>query len=251
LEESTLRSPLMDGETVFQTADGTTRIYLMPYSKGGGTDPQGHSPQPPKYMWQLSFPVPDEEAAMELSRRGPSGLKDEALARCQNWHAPIPDILNKTPVELVSGYPVYDRDHLTTEMLQSGRAKGSVGGRRAISDATTLDDGYGDSSDDSLLPVTLLGDAAHPMSPFKGQGANQALLDALSLARSLHRARRRGQSVARALTEYEQEMTARSAKKVTASSAAAQFLHTEVAILEGNVTRGGAAAAAAATTTLL
>ena len=32
---------------------------------------------------------------------------------------------------------------------------------------------------------TLLGDAAHPMAPFKAQGANQALLDAVSLARCL------------------------------------------------------------------
>ena len=81
-------------------------------------------------------------------------LKKEACRRCQ-WHAPIPQILAATQEAQVSGYPVYDRALLESELLEKG------------------------------AQVTLIGDAAHPMSPFKGQGANQALLDALALARAI------------------------------------------------------------------
>jgi hypothetical protein len=49
-----------------------------------------------------------------------------------------------------------------------------------------------------------------------------------------------------ALEEYEAEMIKRSAAKVKASSEAAKFLHSDIAISSGDVTRGGAAAAAAA-----
>jgi 2-polyprenyl-6-methoxyphenol hydroxylase-like FAD-dependent oxidoreductase len=113
--------------------------------------------------------------------------------------------------------------------------------------------------DTTTIPssVTLVGDAAHPMSPFKGQGANQALLDALSLARSLYatcclrgdKITSPSNSIRDAIHKYHQEMTVRSAKKVQASAQAAQFLHTDVAIQQGNMTRGAAAAAAAANNT--
>lgn len=221
-------SPLLDGKTVFQTADGTTRIYLMPYSKKKN-----------EYMWQLSFPM-REEAAISLSSRGPNALKEEALRRCQLWHSPIAEILHATPIELVSGYPVYDRDLLSTDILTSSRRRKMH--RPPISKVSNKDSSSTSaSSSPVLLPITLLGDAAHPMSPFKGQGANQALLDALSLARSIYRVHcRDGRSLIDALELYEKEMIDRSSTKVRASGAAAEFLHTEIAIQEGDVTRGAA-----------
>jgi len=192
-------STLLDAATVFQTANGNERIYIMPYKKDS-------------VMWQLSFPMPEEEAKV-LSARGVNALKDEALRRC-DWHDPIPQILSATSENLISGYPVYDRTLLEPELLQQAGQ------------------------------VTLIGDAAHPMSPFKGQGANQALLDALALARAITRECRplsgwHEVGIREALlTEFEAEMLARTASKVTGSADAAQFLHSDTVLFEGNEPRG-------------
>ena len=92
--------------------------------------------------------------------------------------------------------------------------------------------------------VTLIGDAAHPMSPFKGQGANQALLDALALAREIYIGCRplskwRDAGVRESvLTKFELEMLERSATKVKDSAEAAQFLHTKIVLYEGDEPRG-------------
>jgi len=82
------------------------------------------------------------------------------------------------------------------------------------------------------------------MSPFKGQGANQALLDALSLARTITRACRPQSNWREAgirasvLTEFEAEMLQRSSKKVKESAEAAEFLHTESVLNETDAPRG-------------
>ncbi|KAL3917835.1 MAG: hypothetical protein SGPRY_006249 [Prymnesium sp.] len=110
--------------------------------------------------------------------------------------------------------------------------------------------------------------SVYPMAPFKGQGANQALLDALALGRALcssvlgeaassdnarrasdaelavRRPRRRcGRGVREVLSEYEREACGRAAVKVRASREAALLLHSPVALAKasGSLTRSAAA----------
>jgi 2-polyprenyl-6-methoxyphenol hydroxylase-like FAD-dependent oxidoreductase len=59
-------------------------------------------------------------------------------------------------------------------------------------------------------PVTLLGDAAHPMLPHAGQGAAQALEDAVAVGRVL----KGTNDISAALRRYEQARSARSARIV-------------------------------------
>ncbi|RKR05724.1 2-polyprenyl-6-methoxyphenol hydroxylase-like FAD-dependent oxidoreductase [Flavobacterium sp. 90] len=190
---------LLDSATVFQTANGNERIYIMPYKEDS-------------VMWQLSFPMPEDEAKA-LSAKGTKALKEEACRRTQ-WHDPIPQILLATAEAQISGYPVYDRELLQPELLENAGS------------------------------VTLIGDAAHPMSPFKGQGANQALLDALMLARGISKGCRPSSEWRKlgirknVLTEFEAEMLERSATKVKDSADAAEFLHSDIVLHEGDEPRG-------------
>ena len=194
-----LKSDLLDSATVFQTANGNERIYMMPYDADS-------------VMWQLSFPMSEAEAKA-LSEQGAHALKDEACRRTQ-WHAPIPQILQATEEAQISGYPVYDRALLAPEQLAKAGS------------------------------ITLIGDAAHPMSPFKGQGANQALLDALALARGIAKGClpfSQWQNVGlrqTLLTDFEAEMLARSGIKVKGSAEAAAFLHSDIVLHEGDEPRG-------------
>ena len=216
---------------VFEVVDGETRVYAMPFAP----------PPAATTMFQLSFPMSASEGTA-LAAQGKQALLDEARRRCGAWAAPLPELLAATSAEDVTGYPVFDRD-VGDRFTPPG---GALAGR-----------------------CTLIGDAAHPMTPFKGQGANQALLDAVALARVLYdseigdaaaeanaalvtddaeggvrRPRRRQRSaLSDALAAFEEAAAGRAATKVEASRAAATLLHSKaaLAVTEGSLTRVAAA----------
>ena len=150
LESEELRGHelLAGSRTISETVDGSTRFYMMPFSST-------------QHMWQLSLPMA-QEAATALHRQGAAALRAEALRLCEGWHDPLPALLRATRSDDVTGYPVFDRAPLPPAAFRPHRHAA---------------DGW----------VTLLGDAIHPMAPFKGQGANQALLDGVLLADELKR----------------------------------------------------------------
>lgn len=84
---------------------------------------------------------------------GAAGRKADVLTLFRAFHAPIPQLIAATHEALILRNDIYDRPPLK----QWGRGR-----------------------------TTLLGDAAHAMTPNLGQGACQAIEDAVVLARCLH-----------------------------------------------------------------
>ena len=164
---------------VFETVDGRVRVYAMPFTARST-------------MWQLSFPCSESDARRYA--KDPPALKENIESLCANWHHPIPGMLRETRLENVAGYPVYDR-----EPLDPGTLRPFLKGSRSLNPRR----------------VTLIGDAAHPMTPFKAQGANQAVADAVLLARSLSdnvRALGVAKGIDAALPVFEKKMLARASR---------------------------------------
>lgn len=102
----------------------------------------------------------------ELAGANQDGWKMTAIENFAHWHPGIESVLVKTAESDIIAHELFDRK---PEPVWSGRS------------------------------ATLVGDAAHPMLPFLGQGACQALEDAVALADALEGK----DSIADGLVEYE------------------------------------------------
>lgn len=105
---------------------------------------------------------------------GRTGIKD-VLSVFGDWHEPVADLIESTPEAELLTHDLYDRD--PRPFWAAGR-------------------------------VALLGDAAHPMVPYMGQGGCQALEDAVLLAFALKFEAR--PDVALGLYEFERRTRAES-----------------------------------------
>lgn len=85
-------------------------------------------------------------------RMGAAGHKSDLMVRFGDWVQPVPHLIEATDEAAILRNDMYDRP--TARRWSQGR-------------------------------VTLVGDAAHPMSPNAGQGACQALEDAVALGHAL------------------------------------------------------------------
>lgn len=118
--------------------------------------------------------------APEGGRDGPGESRERLLGTFGGWCEPVGALIRATPEGGVRRDGIHDRNPL----LRWGRGS-----------------------------VTLLGDAAHPMTPNLGQGAGQALVDAAALGRALAQ----DTDPERALRDYERRRALPSAALVLAS----------------------------------
>jgi 2-polyprenyl-6-methoxyphenol hydroxylase-like FAD-dependent oxidoreductase len=132
-------------------------------------------------------------------RDGPEGPRSQLLRIFDAWHEPIGELIAGTDEAHILRTDVYDRD--------------------------PLEGGWGQGR------VTLLGDAAHPMTPNLGQGASQAIEDAVVLARYLAPAARGEEDVEGALRRYEGERSERTAQIVRRSRNIGRVSHLQNPLL--------------------
>ena len=95
-------------QRIFQTVSGAVRLYVMPFSL-----------QPHVVMWQLSFPMKEDEA--RALSRDVSRLHQYLITLCEAWHDPVPELLRTTSQTMITSHLVLDRLPLTCEQLRLAR----------------------------------------------------------------------------------------------------------------------------------
>ncbi|CAL6306093.1 unnamed protein product [Bathycoccus prasinos] len=181
----------------FYAVDGRSRMFTMPFADENKDDDREQ-----KTMWQLSVRCDEEEAKRLYGERESTGfdqiIKQFCMEKTNHWRGvPIAKMFEKTDFSHAWAGPLYDREEPTK----------------------IVDDGI----------IAVIGDASHPMSPFKGQGANTAIEDAWLLCEWLD-GPKAPKSLHTALKCFHRESFAKAFKRVRQSREACEIYHDPVKV---------------------
>ncbi len=183
---------LVGSEQEVQVLDGRLRFFAKPYDCD-------------RHMWELTWPTDPEFDEVYRRVRNPAtrpAAVMRALGRCleaaAGWEGRagelVRGVVGSTDPGDVIVHPLHDRDP------------------------------YEELDWRAMPPrILLLGDAAHPMSPYVGQGANHALADALDVAQHIDELLDDDAASAR----YHARMAARASPAVMRSRGTTLFYHSE------------------------
>jgi 2-polyprenyl-6-methoxyphenol hydroxylase-like FAD-dependent oxidoreductase len=179
------RPPAYSGYTAWRGVTAFDHARLLPGIAIGRGCQFGQVPMADgKVYWFATENAP-------AGRASPDGEQAALLKLFSDWHEPIADIIRATPEAAILHNDIFDRPPLPH--WSRGR-------------------------------VALLGDAAHPMTPNLGQGANQALQDAVALATAIAGA---GDAIEPAFAAYEAARRDTANAVVTASRKVGEAMQLE------------------------
>ncbi|MBX2818495.1 MAG: FAD-dependent monooxygenase [Rhodothermaceae bacterium] len=172
-----VRAPRYNGYAVWRAI---ARAHLPEHADGIGTESWGHG------LRFGVFPLDESRVYWYACANEPMNSpdspssKERLLSLFSSWHPPIPGLIDATEEAAIIKHSTFDRPPAKT--WGSGR-------------------------------ITLLGDAAHPMTPNLGQGACSAIEDAFVLARKIMTSG----DIALGLRAYEKERLQRTTQLVNQS----------------------------------
>jgi 2-polyprenyl-6-methoxyphenol hydroxylase-like FAD-dependent oxidoreductase len=209
---SSLPTALLEGPTLVRAPGGRAMFLAVqelgePNETKGGRDHNGSAPpraaalrfddESSYLMWALSARgersgFPSEPGQMEAG-----ALREFALKACSGWHPGFSTMIRMTDPSSIGVITI--RTSVPVGPWPSGR-------------------------------ITLIGDAIHSMTPYRGIGGNVALRDASLLGRNLAAAHRGEMPLLRAIHEYESAMRDYGFRAVRSSLQAAEQAHAEGAL---------------------